>query len=447
MLAGISTRLPPKFLPGGIAVLGVVMVVGLLAIASLAWIYEAELAEGPPIRSDAMGYYLYLPALVLDRDVTMERTAERSFAGRTTEMQGVQRVPPYGRYLDKYPVGEAIMLTPFFALGHLGAIVSGADRGGFSRPYQVTAAAAGLLFALAGVTILGFFLLRLVSTVCVVVTLLALVFGTNLFHYATFDAVFSHAFSFFLVTVSIVLAVALYERPRFWGSVALGLSAGLVTAVRPTNAVVLVFAILVGVVGHADVPRRLRALWHYRHLVAAGSGAFLLTLLPQFAYWHAITGKVYVYAYGDEHLDLLHPHLVDVLFSVRKGLFFWAPVLVLAVIGLPLLRRVAPQLFLASVAFLAVDTWVIASWDSWWYGDSLGQRAFVEALPVFALGLASLIEAVRTPVERGLTLVAVTAASLLAAHSTIAYWRHVIPYDGTTWDLYIRSFEHTLPWL
>jgi hypothetical protein len=443
----MSTRLLSEHQSGGVAVLAVVTVFGFLAIASFAWIYEARLAEGPPIRSDAMGYYLYLPAALLDRDVTMERTAERSFAGRTWQMQGVRRVPPYGRYLDKYPVGEAIMLTPFFALGHLGAIVSGADRGGFSRPYQAAAAAAGLMFALAGVAILGFFLLRLVSTGSVIVTLLAVVFGTNLFHYATFDAVYSHAFSFFLVTVSVVLAVALYERPRFWGAVALGLSTGLVTAVRPTNAVVLVFAILVGVVGIGDARRRLRVLWHRRPLVAAGSGAFLLALLPQLAYWHAITGKVYVYPYGDEHVDLLDPHLVEVLFSVRKGLFFWTPVLVLAVIGLPLLRRVAPELFLASVAFLAVDTWVIASWEIWSYGGSLGQRPFVEALPVFALGLASLVEAVRAPLARRLTLVAVAAASLLAAHSTIAYWRHVIPYDGTTWEVYVRSFEHTVPWL
>ena len=32
----------------------------------------------------------------------------------------------------------------------------------------------------------------------IVVTLLAITFGTNLFHYATYNAVFSHSFSFFL---------------------------------------------------------------------------------------------------------------------------------------------------------------------------------------------------------------------------------------------------------
>ena len=40
------------------------------------------------------------------------------------------------------------------------------------------------------------------------------------------------------------------------------------------------------------------------------------------------------------------------LFSVRKGLFFWTPLLLLAVAGVPFLRRLAPPLFIATVAYL-----------------------------------------------------------------------------------------------
>ena len=100
--------------------------VAVCAAASFSWIYGSRLAAGPPIRSDGMGYYLYLPAVMLDRDVTLERTAERSFAGRTWEMEGVRRVAPRDRYLDKYPLGEAIMLVPFFVLGDVVARVLGA---------------------------------------------------------------------------------------------------------------------------------------------------------------------------------------------------------------------------------------------------------------------------------------------------------------------------------
>jgi hypothetical protein len=432
---------PIRHRPAAAAVLAVVALVVVLAIASFAWIYGSELAAGPPLRSDATGYYLYLPAVLIDHDVTMERTAERSFAGSPAEMAGVRRVPPSGRLLDKYPVGEAIMLAPFFAAGHVAARALGAEANGFSRPYQVAAAAGGLVFAAMGMAVLGLFLLRWFSTGTVVLTMLAIVFGTNLFHYATFDAVFSHAFSFFLVALTLALAVGAYERPRLRSAVALGLTTGLLTAVRPTNAVVLVFAALVGVVSRGDVSARTKRIPRYLPLLAAGGAVYLLALVPQVAYWHTITGKLVVYTYEDEHLDLLHPHVLDVLFSVRKGLFFWSPLLLLAVAGLLLLRRFAPILLVPAVAYLVVHTWVVASWETWWYGGSLGQRSFVEALPVFALGLASLVETASGRVARPVLLLATVFLSFLAVHAMLAYWLEIIPIDGTTRDAYIQSFR------
>jgi hypothetical protein len=273
-----------------------------------------------------------------------------------------------------------------------------------------------------------------------VLTLLAITFGTSLFHYATYDAVFSHAFSFFLVAVIFWLALSVYERPRLRNVAALGLAVGLLTAVRPTNVVIVVFVALLGITSVQDVTLRIGAPLRHPRLLALGAAAFVVPLLPQVAYWHAITGRFFVYAYRDEHLDLLRPHLLEVLFSVRKGLFFWAPLLLLAVIGLLYVRRHAPETFIAAVAYLVVSAWVIASWSTWWYGGSLGQRAFVETLPVFALGLAALIETVRQRVARGVLVSFIGALTLLSVHNMVAYWLQEIPIDQTTWDTYVQSF-------
>jgi hypothetical protein len=423
------------------ALAATVFFVAVCAAVSFSWIYGSHLAYGPPIRSDGTGYYLYLPAVMLDHDITMERTAQRSFRGHIYDMEGVQRVPPNNHYLDKYPVGEAMMLSPFFMFGDAAAHVSGAANNGFSTPYQVAAAAAGLVYALLGLTTLGFVLLRWFSRQTVVLTLLAITFGTALFHYATYDAVFSHAFSFFLVAVIVRLALSVYERPRLQSAIPLGLASGLLVAVRPTNAVVLLFVSLLGVSTLREMRQRLTAPLRHTRLLAASIGAGVLPLLPQIAYWHSITGKPYVYAYDDEHLDLLHPHVLDVLFSIRKGLFFWAPLLLLALIGLPLLRRYARGMVIPAATYLTVNTWVISSWSTWWYGGSLGQRPFVEALPIFALGLAALIEAARGLLVRRVLVAAITALTFLATHSMVAYWLRVIPIDQTTWHIYIRSFR------
>jgi hypothetical protein len=114
--------------------------------------------------------------------------------------------------------------------------------------------------------------------------------------------------------------------------------------------------------------------------------------------------------------------------------------LLLAVAGVPLLRRFAPPLFLPTVVFLTVDFWVVASWTQWWYGGSFGQRAFVNALPIYALGLAALLEWARTAAARWVIQGAVVLTSFLAAHAMAEYWLGNIPYDQTTWPLYLHSF-------
>ena len=165
-------------------------------------------------------------------------------------------------------------------------------------------------------------------------------------------------------------------------------------------------------------------------------------MLPQLLYWHHLTGHFVVNAYGSNpKLELTHPHLLAVAFSVRKGLFFWTPLVALAVAGLPFLRSCAPTVLLATPVVLAVNFWVVASWSQWWYGGSFGQRALVDSLPLIALGLAALFDWARsTRAARAPVAVVVILSSGLALHAMAEYWLGNIPYDGTTWSIYLHSF-------
>ena len=90
--------------------------------------------------------------------------------------------------------------------------------------------------------------------------------------------------------------------------------------------------------------------------------------------------------------DFAAPHLFGVLFSVQKGLFFWSPILLLAVAGLPLLPGSARAFLLPAAAVLAADTYVIASWWDWQFGGSYGHRGFIDLYPILALGLGAFFE-------------------------------------------------------
>jgi len=430
-----------------LAVLGAV---GVLAIAAIAAIYAADLTyyEGPPIRSDGLSYYVYLPAVLLDHDVTMVRTAARSFGGDPTNIAAVDwtrtssgtQLP-----LDPHGVGEAVLMSPFFAVGHLLAVLTKEPRDGFSWPYQAAAVAAGLMYVLLGLALTASVLRRWFTRRTVIVTTVAITFGAAVFQYATYDATYSHGYSFFLVALAMRLTLSVWDRPRFSSAAALGATLGLVGLVRPTNLVLVLFCALVGVERLGDIPERARSLLRRFDLVAIGGGVFILMLMPELAYLYRITGTAFANPYQATpgvHLDLLRPHLLGVLFSVRKGLFFWTPLLILAVAGLPLLRRTARPLFVPAVAYLIVVTWIVASWSQWFYGGSFGMRALIDAMPVFALGLAALYESARGALARRGLNIAIALTTLLAVHGMVAYWLKAIPYDQTTLHQYLDSFVH-----
>lgn len=98
----------------------------------------------PPIRADALGYYAYLPAAFIYRNISMEKMikvhvgSDKSFYTKAESWSwfGISRYPETGKYLDKYPLGAALMMVPFFLLAHGLTLGLGQPADGFSLLYQ-----------------------------------------------------------------------------------------------------------------------------------------------------------------------------------------------------------------------------------------------------------------------------------------------------------------------
>ena len=69
-------------------------------------------------------------------------------------------------------------------------------------------------------------------------------------------------------------------------------------------------------------------------------------------------------------------------------------------------------------------------------------RPFVDAMPVFALGLAGLVESAQRARPRRLLMTGIGITTLLSVHAMLAYWQKTISYDGTTFHDYLESFRH-----
>ena len=209
---------------------------------------------------------------------------------------------------------------------------------------------------------------------------------------------------------------------------------------------VVVFAALVGVERPGDLATRARALARHADLLAVGVGVAILTLLPQLAYYYRITGRVLLNPYPNcrSRSTSACCTRTSSTSSSASGRASSS--------GRPCCCSRSPgsrssagrrrPLLVPAVAYLVVETWVVASWSIWWYGGSFGMRALVDALPVFALGLAALCEGVRGARSRRALGVAIAVTTLLAVHGMVAYWLKTIPVDEATFRNYLDSFRY-----
>ena len=398
-------------------------------LAAYVFVYATGLAPAP-IRSDGFSYYVYLPSWFIYHDVSLASVADDCCGGEFPASTAIIRWPGTHRWVNAHPIGVAVMQAPFFAIAHALTRWTNLSADGFTLYYEHAAGVAGLFWTVVGLWVLGGVLRRHFSGAVAAATLGTILLGTNLFHYATFDSSYSHAYSFFLFS-ALLAAVERWNRDeRLAIAVIAGVIAGLIVLVRHTNVLlVLCFAPL---------------LRHDARRLVVAAGVFLLVLSPQLLIYSYATGRPIVSSYGELGFNFTSPQLFGVLFSTQKGLFFWSPVLLLACAGFAIAlhaRSSARRLIVASVVFLSIDTYVIASWWDWQFGGSFGHRGFVDALPLFAVGLAAFYQwTAASALLRAAAGVIVVCAVALNLFQMAQYWHHLLPFSDLTWQQYREVF-------
>jgi len=420
-----------------------VLVTALLATTSYVALYTRPDAPAP-IRSDGYSYYVYLPSWLLYRDVSLDRLAQDWYGGRYPSFSAITRWAATGRWVNPHPIGPAVLMSPAFAIAHALTRWSNLPPDGFSLYYQHGAGLAGLAWFLVGLAVLRALLRRYFDDGIVLATLVAITWGTNLFHYGVYDSGFSHAFSFSLI------AIFLWLTERWWRSSTPGLSlllgvvAGSIVLCRLTNALFLLLWPLFGVTDASTARRRVAELWLRRREVTIVAAASLAVVLPQLAIYRAATGTWLASPY--QGLDaagfrFASPHLAGVLFSTQKGVFFWSPILLFACAGFPVARSIARAYRLAAIVILAVDTYLIASWSDWQFGGSYGHRGFTDGLALVALFLAAFFAWTARHPRLKLAVACLTVLAVaLSVLQMAQYWMGIIPIADTTWAQYRAVF-------
>jgi Dolichyl-phosphate-mannose-protein mannosyltransferase len=353
---------------------------------------------------DVSGYYLYLPAAIIHRDlrgVGFLDSVITKYRPTPVPMQGYRL--PNGNFVMKYAVGQALQFLPWFLAAHALAEPLGYPADGFSRPYQAAIGWGSLLVALLGLWFARRNLLEYFGDRAAAVTLLCLAFGTNYLNYTAFDGAMTHNWLFTAYSLLIFGTIRFYKEPSWKWAAFIGLFAGWAVLTRPTEIIAVLIPLFWGFAGTGAAQAkpagfqaavRERILFFKKHLpqlaLAILVGAAVVSL--QAFYWKYVSGRWIVYSYEEQGFSWLKPHISDLLFSYRAGWLVWSPVLLFAVIGfVPLYRRHRP-LFWPLLLFCTVFTYVAAAWDIWWYGGSLGSRAMVQSYAAWIFPFAAAME-------------------------------------------------------
>lgn len=360
--------------------------------------------SAPPQRAltwDVFGYYLYLPALVIHDDIALQDPAwlnelmER-YEPSATLYQLVD--VPDGKRVIKYGAGMAVLYAPFFLIAHVSAPLLGFPADGLSPPYPYMVAFGCLLYALLGLFVLRKVLLRFFSDAWTALLVLLIVLGTNYLQLTAWDGtLLTHTPLFLLYGLLLWATLEWHARPRVRTALLLGAMAGLITLVRPSEAVCLLIPLLWLPTGPNGWEQKRALLRRHFGQVVLAALACIAAASPQLFYWHAVTGDWIFYSYVNpgEGFDFFPPHIKDFLFSFRKGWLLYTPLMVLALAGVPLLWRKRREAFRAVLLFLLADLWVISAWSCWWYaGGSFSSRSLVPAYVVLAIPLGTCLQAI-----------------------------------------------------
>lgn len=422
-----------------------VLILGLIAYHQVYTVYRLD----TPVHGDGEGYYAYLVAYLLNHDpsfntlITHHLMPAYAALGHQPPVYFGFTLQATGNWLDQYGIGTAVLLLPFFGIGHIISLAGGAKPNGYSVPEIYAVGTAAIVYTATGLLILRAVLRRWFAEWAVAVTLLAIVFGTSLFAFSTYDSVTSHAFSFFAVSLTLLFALRWYDRPTLWRAAATGLAAGLLIDIRVTNIVILAALPLLGVGSLAALRQRAHLLWGRRLDLIAVALCAVLVFIPQSITWHIATGHWIINSYAREAFDFLHPHLIESLFwFLPHGLLPYAPVLVFAFIGLGIAWVRRRDIALpVTVAFLPF-WYLVAAWDNWSYASGFGHRGFIDILPLLAIPMAYLFSSLRGTVARA---VAGTAALLLTGVTCalmLAYFQYRMSGSGIDVGGYLALLRH-----
>ena len=365
--------------------------VALVTIVVILSIYRITNVNTREISLDVLGYYLPLPAIFIYNDPMLTKTDwlkkvndEKKLTGTLYMVSTTDKGEPMYFFL----FGMAFFYLPFFCIGHIFASFSGiAD--GFSIPYQYALVIEGIIFTLIGLFYLRKNLKYFFSEGITAIVMLILVFSTNYIHHLTLKNLEPVNVLFMLVNIVLWYTIKWHEQQKLKFLIIIGVGISLMALVKPSEIIILLIPVLWNIQSEESFKEKIHLILDKKKQLFITIIICLLLAIPQLLYWLVKTGSPIYDSYKNPGigLDLLSPHIYDVLFSYRKGWLLYTPVMAFSLFGFYFLYKNNKKIFFALFAYFIISFYIISSWSEWWYGAGFSNRPLITVYPVLAISL------------------------------------------------------------
>lgn len=374
------------------------------------------------LHGDALGYYLYLPAtFIYHNNTSLEKLPDGK--GISDDVKTYVRIlsdkrTPLGYTNNQYTYGVALMEAPFFFATHFTAKAIGRPANGFSNAYNYTLKFASLLYGILGLILVYKILRQLFPEPVALITTSLLLTGTNLFWFTILQGGMSHTPLFFLYAALMLLSIKLHNRPTLGRFVTIGLVAGLITIIRPTDIVCLFIPLLYNVYNMQSAIAKIKFIKDNSKGILAAGLTFFLPIIPQLCYWKYMTGSFLYYSYGDQSFSWLHPHIIEGLFYFSNGWLPYAMVMIFALAGFTLYKAIRPWAWALWVVF-PVYVYIIYCWYCFNYINGLGSRPMLHIYPLLSVPLAAYLHHING--NKLFTKIGISAICLISIAINMSY--------------------------
>jgi|GEM_PF-2083420 len=348
---------------------------------------------------DSMGYYAYMPSVLIDHDLDFDNQLGRvNWKWTRSET---------GRIINVWSVGPAVMWAPFFILGHIFSVLLNlvgfkVPLNGYSLFYELPCYFATVFYGFLAVLLTYRFCREFFEEKSSLIATLVTLFATPLVFYVEFEPSMSHVMAYLTATACIyVYHRNLQERSAAkWAAV--GLLGGLTALIRWQCASLVFFILLVDFIFVARTSFRSNyPKLFFKNLLMWAMCALivLVVFIPQVVAWFGFLGKIdgmsEIPQMGRGIEKYLAPALIETLFHYYHGIISWTPIVVPALVGFYLFsRRRFSQTVVIIWLFFLSQIYFIASSD-WTSGWSFGQRRLIETFIIIALGLGEILHSFR----------------------------------------------------